>query len=498
MYYYSTREGKTLVNSAEVIKKGLAPDGGLFVPANTVTPFSINNLPGGSYKDIARTIFELYLTDFEPENLGKAVSAAYNIDNFDHEDITPLKKMSDELYFLELWHGPTYAFKDIALQILPHFLRNAVRITDEKSEVVILTATSGDTGKSALEGFSNVPETHIIVYYPENGVSEIQQLQMTTQEGHNLGVAAVKGNFDDAQSGVKALFNDHKLAEKLAESGYRLTSANSINWGRLLPQIIYYFKTYDDLVQGQEIQTGDRINFVVPTGNFGNILAGYYARQLGLPINRLICAANRNNVLSDFIRTGNYNSRRPLHKTYSPSMDILISSNLERLLFELTGHNIGTINYWMNKLQSTGEYSLDSTTLNRLQKIFWADYANDRETLETIEDIYKHYNYLVDTHTAVGKAVLQKYLKAEKDHTPTVILSTASPFKFCGSVIKALFGENRYRGKSELELLEILSRETGNPIPANLADLAEKPVKHKQVIERENLYDHLLKVLSLH
>ena len=497
MHYYSTRDLNKPVSSAEAIKKGLAPDGGLFVPAEAITPFQLNSLPTGSYQDIARTILELYLTDFEPDNLGKAINAAYNIDNFDHEDITPLKKLSDEMYVLELWHGPTYAFKDVALQILPHFLRNAVRITGEKSEIVILTATSGDTGKSALEGFSDVPGTKIVVYYPENGVSEVQQLQMTTQDGKNVGVAAVKGNFDDAQKGVKALFSDNELAETLAESGYLLTSANSINWGRLLPQIVYYFKAYSDLVNHQEIQAGDRINFVVPTGNFGNILAGYYARQLGLPVNRLICGANSNNVLSDFIKCGSYNSHRPLRKTYSPSMDILISSNLERLLFELTGHDADKINFWMKQLQSTGEYNLDSTILKKLQKIFWADYANDEETLETIKETYTQYSYLVDTHTAVGKAVLQKYLKAEKDPTPTIILSTASPFKFCGSVIKALFGENQYRDKSELELLEILSRETGNSIPVNLAELAAKPVKHKQVIERKKLHDHLLQMLNL-
>ena len=497
MLYYSTRNHNNLVSSADAIKKGLAPEGGLFVPAETVAPFSANNLPNGSYVNIARTIFELYLTDFEATDLQNAINDAYSKDNFDHEDITPLKKLSDNLHILELWHGPTYAFKDIALQILPHFLRTAVHITGEKSEIVILTATSGDTGKSAMEGFCNVPGTKIIVYYPENGVSKVQQLQMTTQKGDNVEVAAVKGNFDDAQRGVKALFNDKKLAEKLINSGYRLTSANSINWGRLLPQVVYYFKAYNDLVSTKEIKPGEGINFVVPTGNFGNILAGYYARQLGLPVNRLICAANSNNVLSDFISTGSYNSKRPLHKTYSPSMDILVSSNLERLLFELTGHDSEKINFWMNQLQSRGEYSLDNITLSKLQELFWASYASDRETLDTIKETYRQYKYLFDTHTAVGKAVLEKYLAMENDNSRTVLLSTASPFKFCGSVINALFGEKQYEDKSELELLEILSNKTGNQIPANLADLAEMPVKHKQVIEREKLHDHLLKVLNI-
>ena len=498
MLYYSTRNRNNLVSSADAIKKGLAPEGGLFVPAEAIAPFSANDLPNGSYRNIARTIFELYLTDFETTDLQNAITAAYSKNNFDHEDITPLKKLSDNLHILELWHGPTYAFKDIALQILPHLLRIAVHITGEKSEIVILTATSGDTGKSALEGFCNVPGTKIIVYYPENGVSEIQELQMTTQEGDNVEVAAVKGNFDDAQRGVKALFNDSKLAEKLTESGYRLTSANSINWGRLLPQVVYYFKAYNDLVITEEIKPGEGVNFVVPTGNFGNILAGYYARQLGLPVNRLICAANSNNVLSDFISTGSYNSQRQLHKTYSPSMDILVSSNLERLLFELTDHDSEKINLWMNQLQSSGEYNLDKITLNKLQDLFWADYASDQETLNNIKKTYEQYNYLIDTHTAVGKAVLEKYLAVENDNSRTIVLSTASPFKFCGSVIDALFGVKRYGDKSELELLEILSSKTGNRIPANLADLVGKPVKHKQVIEREILHDHLLEVLSLH
>ncbi len=497
MHYYSTRNRSCLVSSAEAIKKGLAPGGGLFVPAEAAAPFPVNNLPKGSYKDIALTIFKKYLTDFETAELQKAITAAYSNDSFDHADITPLKKVSKNQYVLELWHGPTYAFKDIALQILPHFLRDAVQATGERAEIVILTATSGDTGKSALEGFSNVPGTKIIVYYPENGVSEVQQLQMTTQEGNNVGVAAVKGNFDDAQSGVKTLFNDSNLAKKLAASGYRLSSANSINWGRLLPQIVYYFKAYNDLVIYKEIQVGENVNFVVPTGNFGNILAGYYARKLGLPVNRLICAANSNNVLADFINTGSYNSRRPLHKTCSPSMDILVSSNLERLLFEITEHDVEKINIWMKQLQSTGEYHLDDVNLSKLQELFWSDYANDYETLDTIKGIYKKHSYLVDTHTAVGQAVLQKYLSKEKDTAPTVILSTASPFKFCGSVIKAIFGENKYRDKSELEMLDILSRETGNPVPANLAILSEKPIKHKQVIERGKLHDHLLQTLNL-
>ncbi len=497
MRYYSTRNHGEYTTAAEAIKQGLATDGGLYVPAERITPFKTGTIPTDNYLAIANHIFKLFLSGFEASSLENAAASAYSQNNFDHPAITPLRKLSADLFVLELWHGPTCAFKDIALQILPHFLREAVRVTGEKAEIVILTATSGDTGKAALEGFSNVPGTKIIVYYPEKGVSEVQQLQMTTQEGHNVKVAAVKGNFDDAQKRVKALFSDSELTEKLDASGYRLSSANSINWGRLLPQIVYYFAAYYDLLGRGELQPEEKINFVVPTGNFGNILAGYYAHELGLPVNRLICAANRNNVLSDFINTGQYLSRRPLHRTFSPSMDILVSSNLERLLFEMTDHQPGQVTRWMNQLKNNGEYEIDRDILQKLQELFWADYADDRETLQTIAETYRDFHYLIDTHTAVGRAVLEKYRAAEKDSCRSVLLSTASPFKFCGSVIKALFGENQYRDKSELEMMEILSRKTGNPIPANLADLAKKPVLHKQVINREELYDHLLQTLKI-
>ncbi len=497
MRYYSTRNQEQSTTSAEAIKQGLADDGGLYVPAERAVPFKKENLPRGSYTKIASDIFKLFLTDFDAAELEKAIASAYNDINFDHPLITPMHKLSPELYVMELWHGPTYAFKDIALQILPHFLRTAVKVTGEKAEIVVLAATSGDTGKSALEGFSNVSGTRIIVYFPEGGVSEVQQLQMITQEGENVGVAAVRGNFDDTQNGVKELFNDRKLKEQLVKSSYRLSSANSINWGRLLPQIVYYFAAYHDLVNREELQPEEKINFVVPTGNFGNILAGYYARELGLPVNRLICAANQNNVLSDFIKTGRYLSRRPLHQTCSPSMDILISSNLERLLFELTDHEPKKVTKWMEQLKSNGEYQIDPGTLKKLQELFWADYADDRETLQTIAETYRDFQYLIDTHTAVGRAVLDKYHLAEKDNCRSVLLSTASPFKFSGSVINALFDDEKYSGVSELDLLQILSRETGNPVPPNLASLHEKPVKHKQVIERQDMRDHLLDALDL-
>ncbi len=496
MRYYSTRGETGYVTAAEAIMKGLAPDGGLYVPTDQAASFTIENLPTGSYQEIAYNIFKPYLTDFSPTEIEDAINAAYNTKNFDHLAIAPLHKLSDKLFVLELWHGPTYAFKDIALQILPHLLTTAMQKTGGKTEIIILTATSGDTGKSALAGFRDIPGIKIIVYFPKNGVSEVQKLQMTTQEGNNVMVAAVEGNFDDIQTGIKQIFSDHKLAADLERAGYRLSSANSINWGRLLPQIVYYFSAYNSLIQQEALQPGEKINFVVPTGNFGNILAGYYARQLGLPINRLICAANRNNVLTDFINSGIYDSNRPLYLTPSPSMDILISSNLERLLFELTGHDSERLAAWMQELKKCGKYQIDRPTLQNLQELFWSDYADDDETLQSIAAVYKSDHYLIDTHTAVGKAVLAKYLSRNKDSCPTIILSTASPFKFTGSVIKALFSEGRFEESSELELLKILAFETGTTVPANLADLDQKSVKHKQVIARETMLDHLLSSLN--
>ncbi|MGM0688437.1 MAG: threonine synthase [Bacillota bacterium] len=497
MHYYSTRNKEGYTTAANTIKKGLAPDGGLYVPAEIATPFKTDNLPTGHYRDIAYTILKIFLTDYSSAQIENAVNSAYNSENFDHPDVTPLCKLTNDLFVLELWHGPTYAFKDVALQILPFLMRAAMDNTGEKSEIVILAATSGDTGKSALEGFRDVNDTKIIAYFPEKGISEIQKLQMITQEGNNLDVAAVRGNFDDTQTGVKKLFNDHILAEKLVKAGFRLSSANSINWGRLLPQIVYYFSTYSGLVSRKELAPGEKINFVVPTGNFGNILAGYYAHRLGLPINRLICASNRNNVLSGFINSGRYSARRPLQTTLSPSMDILISSNLERLLFELTGHDTGIINSWMTQLKDYGEYIIDTKTLQKLQELFWADFADDEETMHFIRETYQNHNYLIDTHTAVGMSVHNKYRNREEDSCLSVLLSTASPYKFSGSVSRALFGDCRFKNRSELELLKILSHETGIPIPANLADINHKPIRHKQVIKPAKIDDHLLSFLNL-
>lgn len=497
MRYHSTRGYAKQVTAAEAIIEGIAPDGGLYVPTEKISPFSLEELPYNNYKDLAEKIFKPYLTGFGADELADAVASAYNENSFDHPAITPLHRLDDRLSILELWHGPTYAFKDIALQLLPYLMRLAISQRGEEKEIVILTATSGDTGKSALEGFRDVPGVKIIVYYPETGVSEIQKLQMTTQKGKNVAVIAVEGNFDDAQNGVKALFNDRSLAATLTGAGKMLSSANSINWGRLLPQIVYYFAAYLELVDNKAINSGDKINFVVPTGNFGNILAGFYARQLGLPVNRLICAANRNNVLSDFIESGSYNSRRPLHQTLSPSMDILISSNLERLLFELSDHDAELVLSWMDSLKQNGEYRVTEEVFRQIKELFWSGYADDQATTEFIADTYRRYHYLIDTHTAVGKAVLAQYTKEIDDGFPVVILSTASPYKFTGSVARAILGESYKPDLAETALMNILASETGTRVPKNLANLEQKPVKHKQVIAPEAMRPHLLEMLGL-
>ena len=497
MKYYSTRNQINYLTAAQVIKEGLSPDGGLYVPSEKLPVLPINIFTGNSYIDMAKTIFKIFLSDYDELEISDAINSAYRIENFDHPEITPLHKLKTGLYVLELWHGPTSAFKDIALQVLPYLLRTAIKVTREKSELVILTATSGDTGKSALEGFKDIPGIKIVVYYPARGVSEVQRLQMITQEGNNVNVAAVKGNFDDAQNGVKAIFGNQQLVKMLKAKGYRLTSANSINWGRLLPQIVYYFYAYAKLLSNEEIRDGEKINFAVPTGNFGNILAGYYARELGLPVNRLICAANINNVLTDFINSGHYNRNRKLKPSISPSMDILISSNLERLLFEITGHDSEKIKYWMDSLAKEGQYKIDNQTQRLIHDIFWSDFADDNETKKSIASVYEEYNYLIDTHTAVGSCVLNKYRETEKDQSKTVILSTASPYKFTGSVAGALFEKETYENYSELELLKVLSKKTATNIPANLSNLDTKTIRHKQVIERDAMPNHLLDFLKL-
>jgi threonine synthase len=499
MLYRSTRGSCRSVSAAEAIKRGIAADGGLFVPEKTVqfNLEQIAGMSGMSYQERAVKILEGYLDDYSSEELLDCVSQAYTAEKFETNDIAPLHKLYDSVNILELWHGPTSAFKDMALQILPHFLVKALKKTGEKEEIVILVATSGDTGKAALEGFKDVKGTKIIVFFPSEGVSQVQKMQMITQEGGNVHAIAVNGNFDDAQNGVKRIFGDEDVSALMEENGYKFSSANSINWGRLVPQIVYYFSAYADMIKNGEIKPGEKINFVVPTGNFGNILAAYYAMQMGLPVNKLICASNDNNVLTDFINTGVYDRNREFKKTLSPSMDILISSNLERLLYLITDDSSDKVCDWMNKLKNEGAYSVDQETKKKIQNIFWAGYSNDGDTLKTIESVYQETGYVVDTHTAVAVDVYDKYVISTSDVTKAVIVSTASPFKFNESVVKAIAGEEAIEGKTEFELLSVLSEKSGLKIPAALKALDKKVVLHKEFCEPVNMVDKVKEALNI-
>ncbi|HHW31643.1 MAG TPA: threonine synthase [Clostridiaceae bacterium] len=499
MLYESTRGGLKSINSAQAIKMGIAPDGGLFVPEkDIVISFEqIQEMAGMSYQERACKILKYFLSDYTDEEIKECVNNAYQSSKFSNTNIAPVVALNGNLYVLELWHGPTSAFKDMALQIMPHLLVKAIEKTGETKEIVILVATSGDTGKAALEGFKNVKGTKVIVFFPENGVSQVQKKQMVTQEGNNVWSVAVEGNFDDAQSGVKKIFADKELEKRMSEGGHVFSSANSINWGRLVPQIIYYFSAYADLLKEGNIKAGEKVNIVVPTGNFGNILAAYYAMKMGLPVNKLICASNENNVLTDFIRTGIYDIRREFKKTISPSMDILISSNLERLLYEITEHNSDMINMWMKKLMSDGIYFIDEETHKRITSVFWGGYTNESETLKTIESIYSDFNYVIDTHTAVGVDVYDKYVISTGDITKTIIASTASPFKFNHSVVRAIFGEEAVKGKSEFQLLDMLSDKCNIPVPEGLRDLDKKEEKHKRRCSVSGMKQEVIEILSI-
>lgn len=489
MQYQSTRNKTVFVSSAQAIKMGLSPEGGLFVPERIpmVTKDEIASLADKSYRERAFFILSKYLTDFSDEELEKCIDLAYTKEKFGTNTIAPVYKLNQNTFFLELWHGPTCAFKDMALQILPHLLTTSMKKTGETDEIVILVATSGDTGKAALEGFRDVDGTRIMVFFPENGVSEIQKLQMLTQEGNNVSVVAVCGNFDDAQNGVKAIFTDNDYKSELASAKFKLSSANSINWGRLVPQIVYYFSAYADMLSGGEINAGELINIVVPTGNFGNILAAYYAKKMGLPVKKLICASNENNVLTDFINTGVYDKNRQFHVTISPSMDILISSNLERFLYDLSGSQDSLISDLMKQLTTSGRYEIPDTMKAEMKELFWAECANDEETMNTIKKCKDEYDYCMDTHTAVAKTVYDKYLSSVGDTTKTVIASTASPFKFNQSVLIALMGYPAVAGKDEFTLLDMLKEESGMNIPPSLAALKTKPKLFDIVCEKDQM-----------
>lgn len=499
MKYQSTRNSAVNVSSAEAIRSGIAPDGGLYVPSADckVALEEISALSQLSYTELATEILSRFLTDYTPEELADCAASAYTKEKFETDTIAPVYQLDDTTYILELWHGPTCAFKDMALQILPHLLTRAVKKTGDSREVVILVATSGDTGKAALEGFKNVEGTKIQVFYPKDGVSEIQRLQMTTQEGSNVDVVAVEGNFDDAQTGVKRIFTDCTFGKELEEHGYGFSSANSINWGRLVPQIVYYFAAYCDLLRNGEIKLGDAINICVPTGNFGNILAAYYAKSMGLPVAKLICASNSNNVLTDFIRTGTYNRNRAFETTLSPSMDILISSNLERFLYHASGRNDALVRSYMEDLAVSGQYTVSSTLKSVIQDVFYAGYCDDEQTMATIHDTFEAYHYVVDTHTAVAVNVYRQYVNETGDQTKTVIASTANPCKFNTAVVTALAGKQNAEGKDEFQLLQMLADIGSIRIPKSLKELKNKFVRFNEVCTRDTLKDQTRRFLKL-
>lgn len=496
--YISTRGGVAPVTASKAIYQGLAPDGGLFVPETvpSVSKDFVAKLADLSYRDLAKEIFSLYLDDFTKEEIYKVVTSAYG-DNFDDREIAPLHGLDCSRYILELWHGPTAAFKDMALQALPYLLTTSMAKQEPDKEVVILVATSGDTGKAALEGFSDVDKTRIIVFYPNGGVSEVQRLQMVTTTGNNTSVIAVEGNFDDCQNGVKAIFNDGNFAEKLEEKGYRLSSANSINWGRLLPQIVYYFKAYGALVKRGAIQAGEAMDVVVPTGNFGNILAAYYGKAMGLPIGKLICASNKNKVLTDVLNTGEYNRNREFFRTVSPSMDILISSNFERFVFEMNGRDSRSVCDLFDALTKDGVYHLDEATAKRMSEIMCGYYADEEATLETIGKTYQENHYLIDTHTAVAVNALGQYRAAGNSEKVTVIDSTANPYKFNQAVYEAINQSGAADKMNEFEISAALEQQTGVKIHRGLLDLDQKEVLHKKVVEKENMQSAVAEILGV-
>lgn len=484
MILVSTRDSRLGVPASKAVLMGIAPDGGLFVP---LTFPKIKIEKDEAYPALAARVLTQFFDDL-PE-LDKLTEAAYR--PFDNERVAPIIKTGEGEYMLELWHGPTLAFKDMALSVLPRLLTASMGVHGGK-DILILVATSGDTGKAALEGFCDVPRTRIVVFYPSDGVSDMQKLQMVTQEGSNTQVVAVKGNFDDAQNGVKAIFADRSFVDVVGEKGYSLSSANSINFGRLAPQIAYYFGAYAQLLSTGEIAEGEAVNFVVPTGNFGNILAGYYAKRMGLPIAKLICASNKNNVLTDFFHKGSYSLNRPFYKTMSPSMDILISSNLERLLFELTGRDPHAVSVMMKQLKETGTYDIGETARHALEADFYADWCGEDETMTCIKRTFETKGYLLDTHTAVAAAVYEKY-KQTGDATKTVIVSTASPYKFPQDVLTSL-GDNT-EGMDAFALSRRLSEKTSTRLPKQIEELETKPVRHKAVVERNAMRQAVLEAL---
>lgn len=481
--YSSTRNGEPKFTASQAILKGLADDGGLFVPDHIpALSCSMRDLAGKSYQEVAYEVMKLFFTDFTEEELKNCIERAYD-SKFDTEEIAPLVE-AEGTYYLELFHGATIAFKDMALSILPHLMITSAKKNQVQNEIVILTATSGDTGKAALAGFAGVEGTKIIVFYPKNGVSPIQERQMVTQKGDNTFVVGIRGNFDDAQTGVKALFNDRELAQEMAAAGLQFSSANSINIGRLVPQVVYYVYAYAKLFQEERIAEGEKINVVVPTGNFGNILAAFYARQMGVPIGKLICASNENKVLYDFFATGTYDRNREFVLTTSPSMDILISSNLERLIYRIAGEDAQKNAALMESLARTGVYEITEQMREQLAD-FYGNYADEAETAGRIRQMFENTGYVLDTHTAVASAVYQKYREASKDETVTVIASTASPFKFTRSVMNAIDG--KYDAMSDFELVDELARIGRLDVPNAIAEIRTAPVVHDNICDKTEM-----------
>lgn len=485
LYYKSTRDSRLRVKASEAILKGLAPDGGLFVPEKLpVLDVRMEELKNMSYQETAYAVMKQFLTDFTEEELKDCIARAYDA-KFDTEEIAPLAKV-DGSYYLELFHGATIAFKDMALSILPHLMTVSAKKNQVENEIVILTATSGDTGKAALAGFADVKGTRIIVFYPKNGVSKVQELQMVTQKGSNVDVAAIRGNFDDAQNGVKAIFEDREFAQELADKGYQLSSANSINIGRLVPQVAYYVYAYAKLLANEEIEDGEEINVAVPTGNFGNILAAYYAKQMGVPIAKLICASNENKVLFDFFETGTYDKNREFVLTSSPSMDILISSNLERLIYLIAGEDSERTKALMAGLKDGGSYGITDDMRQRLAD-FAAGYATEEETAGCIRSVCEKTGYVMDTHTAVAAHVCGQYRSKSKDTRKCVVASTASPYKFVKSVMTAI--DDKYKPEDEFTLLEELRKVSGVDMPQAIRDILNAEVLHTKECDADKMKD---------
>ncbi len=493
LLYKSTRDAEKTVTASQAILKGLADDGGLFVPVSIPKlPVSLGELKEMTYQEIAYTVMKEFLTDFTEEELKSCIAKAYD-SKFDTEEIAPLAKVEDA-YYLELFHGATIAFKDMALSILPHLLTTSAKKNQVKNEIVILTATSGDTGKAALAGFADVEGTKIIVFYPKNGVSRVQELQMVTQKGDNTSVVAIHGNFDNAQSGVKAMFENKELEKELNEAGYQFSSANSINIGRLVPQVVYYVYAYAKLLQNEEIAEDEEINVVVPTGNFGNILAAYYAKNMGIPIAKLICASNENKVLYDFFQTGTYDRNREFVLTTSPSMDILISSNLERLIYKISGEDARKDTDLMTELKTKGSYAITGEMKANLAD-FAAGYATEEQVAKTIHNIYEDTGYVMDTHTAVAATVYKAYREDSKDDRKTVIASTASPYKFAGSVMSAI--DSKYKGQDDFKLIEELQKVSGTELPNAIKEIMNAEIRHNTECDVDQMEQTVKNILGV-